>query len=83
MSILNPNNVIGLVLRQNIKFMTGDGSSILFWSDVWIRSNDLRNIFPRLYKVSVIQNGLVYEMGQCVNDHWAMEFGLAQKPLIL
>jgi hypothetical protein len=36
--------------------MIGDGFSILFWFDVWIGSNALRSIFPRLYKVSAIQN---------------------------
>jgi hypothetical protein len=35
--VLDPNSVIGLVLRQNLKFMIG--SSILFWSNVWIESN--------------------------------------------
>jgi hypothetical protein len=55
---------------KNIKFMNGDGPFILFWSDVWIGSNALRSIFPRLYKVSAIQNGLVHEMSQWVNDHW-------------
>ena len=50
--------------------MNGDGSFILFWSDVWIGSNALRSIFPKLYKVSAIQNGLVHEMNQWVNDHW-------------
>ena len=34
LSILDPNSVIGLVLRVNIKFMIGVGSSILFWSDM-------------------------------------------------
>jgi len=70
LSILDQNCVIGSVLRQNIKFMNGDGSFILFWSDVWIGSNALRSIFPKLYKVSAIQNGLVHEMNQWVNDHW-------------
>jgi hypothetical protein len=54
LSILDPNSVIGLVLHENIKFMIGDGSSILFWSDVWIGSNALRSIFPRLYQISTI-----------------------------
>jgi hypothetical protein len=70
LSIFDPNNVIDLVLRENIKFMIGDGSSILFWSDVWIGSNALRGIFFRLYQISTIQNGLVNEMGQWMNDHW-------------
>jgi hypothetical protein len=70
LSILDPNGLLGLVLRENIKFMIGDGSSIFFWSDVWIESNALRSIFPKLYQISTIQNGLVNEMGQWVNDHW-------------
>jgi hypothetical protein len=70
LSILDPNSVIGLVLRENIKFKIGDGSSILFWSDVWIGSNALRSIFPRLYQNSTFRNGLVNEMGQWVNDQW-------------
>jgi hypothetical protein len=70
LSILNPNNVIGLVLRENFKFIIGDGFSILFWSNVWIGSNTLRSIFPRLYQIFTIQNGLVNEMGQWMNGHW-------------
>lgn len=70
LSILDPNSVIGLVLRENIKFKIGDGSSILFWSDVWIGSNALRSIFPKLYQISTFRNGLVNEMGQWVNDQW-------------
>jgi len=50
--------------------MIGDGSFILFWSDVWIRSNALRSIFPRLYQNYTFRNGLVNDMGQWVNDHW-------------
>jgi len=67
---LNPNNVIGLVLRENFKFIIGDRFSILFWSNVWIGSNTLRSIFSRLYQISTIQNGLVNEMGQWMNGHW-------------
>jgi hypothetical protein len=70
LSILDPNSVIGLVLRENIKFKIGDGSSILFWSDEWIGSNALRSIFPKLYQISTFRNGLVNEMGQWVNDQW-------------
>jgi hypothetical protein len=66
----DPNSVIGLVLHENIKFKIDDGSSILFWSDVWIGSNALRSIFPRLYQNSTFRNGLVNEMGQWVNDQW-------------
>jgi hypothetical protein len=63
--ILNLNSVINLVLHPNIKFMIDDGSSILFWSDIWIESNiALHSIFPGLYKVSAIQNGLFHEMDQ-------------------
>ena len=34
------------------------------------RTNALCSIFPRLYKVLTIQNGLVHETSQWVNDHW-------------
>jgi hypothetical protein len=50
LSILDQNSVIGLVLRQNIKFMISDGSSILFWSDLRIELNALRSIFPGFTK---------------------------------
>jgi hypothetical protein len=53
-------------MHQNIKFMIDDGSFIFFfWSDMWIESNiALHSIFPELYKVSAIQNGLVHKKGQ-------------------
>jgi len=41
-------------IRSSIRHVIGNGSSIRFWTDVWVRLVTLQNAFPRLFHVSPV-----------------------------
>ncbi|GMP72459.1 hypothetical protein CsSME_00030493 [Camellia sinensis var. sinensis] len=43
------------VLKANSKITIGDGRLISFWLDQWVGGDCLKNLFPRLYSVSMQQ----------------------------
>ncbi|GAU10267.1 hypothetical protein TSUD_423970 [Trifolium subterraneum] len=48
----------------------GNGGSTRFWLDHWIGVAPLKEVFPRLYNISLQMNHTIQEMGEWVNDKW-------------
>lgn len=50
----------------------GDGSQILFWLDSWLGDTRLKDVFPRLYQVSLDQKATISGFGEwsSVGWHW-------------
>lgn len=51
-------------IQRNCAWKLGDGSHILFWSDVWLESCPLKIRFPLIYQISNQQYILVSEVAE-------------------
>lgn len=48
----------------------GKGDSILFWDGIWIGSQYLTTLFPRLYLICSLQHSLIMDMGIWNGNYW-------------
>ncbi|MCI07352.1 putative ribonuclease H protein, partial [Trifolium medium] len=48
----------------------GNGGSTRFWLDHWVGVAPLKEVFPRLYNISLQTGSTIQEMGEWVNDKW-------------
>ncbi|MCI13942.1 ribonuclease H protein [Trifolium medium] len=48
----------------------GNGGSTRFWLDHWIGVAPLKEVFPRLYTISLQMDHTIQQMGEWVNDKW-------------
>ncbi|GKV49313.1 hypothetical protein SLEP1_g56069 [Rubroshorea leprosula] len=64
------------MLVEGFKWEVGDGNRVVFWSDRWIGVKSLRDLFPRLFALSVKKEGKVSEMGSWEEGrwHWRVEW---------
>ncbi|GAU38148.1 hypothetical protein TSUD_395930 [Trifolium subterraneum] len=51
----------------------GRGDSTMFWNEIWIGDQPLRQRFPRLFGMSTQQNEVICNMGSLVNGLWHWE----------
>ncbi|GKU90755.1 hypothetical protein SLEP1_g4707 [Rubroshorea leprosula] len=58
------------ILAVGFKWEVGEGNRVGFWSDKWIGVKSLRDLFPRLFALSVKKDGKVMEMGCWVEGRW-------------
>ncbi|GKV29207.1 hypothetical protein SLEP1_g38153 [Rubroshorea leprosula] len=58
------------MLVEGFKWEVGEGNRVGFWSDRWIGVKSLRNLFPRLFALSVKKDGKVSEMGSWEEGRW-------------
>ncbi|GKV22035.1 hypothetical protein SLEP1_g31939 [Rubroshorea leprosula] len=64
------------MLVEGFKWEVGDGNRVVFWCDRWIGVKSLRDLFPRLFALSVKKKGKVSEMGSWEEGrwHWRVEW---------
>lgn len=63
--------VVRQVFWEGVRFKLGDGSSIRFWSDVWVGESLLRLAFPNMYRLAMDPRALVancFDLGSRVWD---------------
>ncbi|GKV29432.1 hypothetical protein SLEP1_g38359 [Rubroshorea leprosula] len=58
------------ILAEGFKWEVGEGNRVGFWSDRWIGVKSLRDLFPRLFALSVKKDGKVFEMGIWEKGRW-------------
>lgn len=56
---------LGKVLYRQL----GNGSCVRFWADPWLGHRALKELFPRLYSISLQKNSTVLSMGCWVNSN--------------
>lgn len=44
--------MVGSCFTKNLRLRVGNGASVLFWSDMWVRDAPLCDRFSRLYDLS-------------------------------
>ncbi|GKV32445.1 hypothetical protein SLEP1_g41054 [Rubroshorea leprosula] len=67
------------MLGKGFKWKVGNGSCVDFWHDKWVGDKSLRNLFPRLYALANIREGLLKDMGFWSAETWIWDCRLATK----
>jgi len=49
----------------------GSGDKVRFWEDTWASSRALRDIYPRLYSISLNHRSKVAEVGEWEEEEWS------------
>lgn len=52
----------------------GNGNDTRFWLDPWVGDGCLKDLFPRLYSISISRTGSVASMGFWNGDNWQWAF---------
>ena len=58
------------IIEEGIVLRVGDGSSIQFWHDRWHEAGILKNIFPRLFAISLQKHSRISQMGDWIGSSW-------------
>ncbi|GKV27657.1 hypothetical protein SLEP1_g36796 [Rubroshorea leprosula] len=58
------------MLVEGFKWEVGEGNKVVFWSERWMGVKSLRDLFPRLFALSVKKEGKVSEMGSWEEGKW-------------
>jgi len=60
----------GRKFEDCVNWEVENGKDILFWSDNWVTSGDLKSRFPRLFSLSVLKEANIRECGSKANGVW-------------
>ncbi|GKV50261.1 hypothetical protein SLEP1_g56973 [Rubroshorea leprosula] len=58
------------MLVEGFKWEVGEGNRVEFWSNRWVGDKSLRDLFPRLFALSIKKEGKVSEMGTWEEGRW-------------
>jgi len=61
------SEVWGRKFEDRVNWEVGNGKDVLFWSDNWVTTRDLRSRFPRLFSLSVLKETNICECGSRIN----------------
>ncbi|GKV32405.1 hypothetical protein SLEP1_g41015 [Rubroshorea leprosula] len=64
---------VGVMLGKGFKWEIGDGSRVAFWDDRWVGDRPLKDLFPRLYALSLTKGGLLKDMGFWSEGTWVWD----------
>ncbi|GAU48796.1 hypothetical protein TSUD_141140 [Trifolium subterraneum] len=64
---------VGDWILDVFKKKLGNGGSTRFWLDHWVGVAPLKEVFPRLYSISLQMDLTIQEMGEWVNDKWGQQ----------
>ncbi|KAA0054164.1 putative phosphoinositide phosphatase SAC9 [Cucumis melo var. makuwa] len=53
-------------------FKLSNGSRIGFWSDFWVGSSSLKDLFPSLYRIALLPHGSVADHWDFVSLSWSL-----------
>ncbi|KAE8735025.1 Betaine aldehyde dehydrogenase [Hibiscus syriacus] len=60
----------GAIFQSLLDVRVGSGDRISFWSDNWATVSPLKEVFPRLFVLSVNKNGKLKEFGEFKSSVW-------------
>ncbi|GKC13209.1 hypothetical protein Tco_1009991 [Tanacetum coccineum] len=66
----NDLDKIGIHLSSSFEWEVGSGNAIMFWEDNWIGMGKLRDLFPRLYHLDVVNDAILGNKGFWREDEW-------------
>lgn len=57
-------------LMEGVERVIGNGVDTYFWEEKWAGGARLRDLFPRLYRLSLDKEARVVSMGEWVEGRW-------------
>ncbi|GLT30957.1 hypothetical protein SLA2020_057280 [Shorea laevis] len=69
------------MLVQGFRWEVGDGSRVGFWSQPWVGTKSLRDLFPRLFQLAINKDGMIQENGYWEGEGWRWEIGWRRERL--
>ncbi|KAE8682317.1 Polynucleotide adenylyltransferase family protein isoform 4 [Hibiscus syriacus] len=67
------NDGFGVCIRSNLRWKTGNGHYVAFWNDAWLGEVPLKDLFPRLYTLSMNKEGKVVEFRESNAAGWVWD----------
>ena len=67
---LKDNKDVAEIIKTGACWKIGNGQRIKFWEDHWLGQATLRELFPRLYSVSIMKEWHSAEFGYWTEDRW-------------
>ncbi|KAI5421589.1 hypothetical protein KIW84_045131 [Lathyrus oleraceus] len=67
--------------RDDLRCSLGNGSDIDFWSCKWLSEQSIKEVYPKLFVISGLQNNSVEGMGVWVDDCWSWNLHLNELQL--
>ncbi|GKV48894.1 hypothetical protein SLEP1_g55681 [Rubroshorea leprosula] len=64
---------LSLMLGKGFKWEIGNGSRVAFWDDKWGGDKPLKDLFPRLYALSLNKEGMLKDMGFWREGIWVWD----------
>ncbi|GLT38064.1 hypothetical protein SLA2020_123340 [Shorea laevis] len=64
---------LGLMLGKGFRWEIGDGSRVAFWDAKWAGDKPLKDLFPRLYALSLTKEGMLKDMGFWSKGNWVWD----------
>lgn len=77
-SFVMPTNKFFLKVITNLE-VVGDGTSILFWHDAWLKDMILKVEFLRLFTLALNKEGRLCEYGQWSKNRWQWQIELKRQ----
>ena len=74
-STLLGNALTAHMISSCIRRKVGNGEDTLFWQDIWIGDKPLKNMFPRIFRLSPNQLGTISAMGFWDGAEWKWTIG--------
>lgn len=83
-ALVKDKNAYGLI-SSCIRKRIGDGENTQFWHDIWVGEIALKNLCPRLFRLSTTPNGPVSSFGfwQGHNWEWTLSWTRILRPMDL
>ncbi|KAH1063332.1 hypothetical protein J1N35_028319 [Gossypium stocksii] len=52
------------IRSESVRWVIGNGKSVLFWEDIWCGIRPLKVEFPRLFKLATVKNIVVKDVAK-------------------
>ena len=72
----------GRNFEDRVEWKVGNGNDIYFWEDMWLGSDALKKVFPRLFSLCLVKDAKVVELGSWSAGVWVWHLAW-RRPLFL
>ncbi|XP_058217028.1 uncharacterized protein LOC131327925 [Rhododendron vialii] len=75
-SIGNASSGIGAIIQAGFKVQVGSGQETLFWDHIWLGEVALKEVYPRLFRISTQKEQVISVVKEGAGDGcWNLSFG--------
>ena len=74
--LLNGSDTFSIVVQSGFRKLLVNGMHIYIWDDIWVADGKLKDLFPRIYALTVNKTGMVHKFGQWIDGIWSWNIEL-------